>query len=140
MRSPFCHRTNLSGPVPIVALPVLKSSVAAPFAAYQLALHGADVIHIEQPDRGDSSRTSGNLPTVFHKTQMAHNFLAYNANKRSMTLAINTARDFGPRLAHGILPIPGKLNSDWSYAWVPIVGPLVGGLAGALFYRFIWPV
>ncbi len=64
--------------------------VAAPFAAYQLALHGADVIHIEHPDGGDSARTSGNLPTPFHKALMAHNFLAYNANKRSITLTINT--------------------------------------------------
>jgi CoA:oxalate CoA-transferase len=63
--------------------------VAAPFAAYQLAMHGADVIHIEQPDVGDSSRTSGNLRTPFHDARMAHNFLAYNANKRSMTLAIS---------------------------------------------------
>ena len=65
--------------------------VAAPFAAYQLAMHGADVIHIENPEGGDSARTSGTLDTPFHKAQMAHNFLAYNANKRSMTLAINTA-------------------------------------------------
>ena len=64
--------------------------VAAPFAAYQLAMHGADVIHIEHPDGGDSSRTSGNLTTPFHEAGMAHNFLAYNANKRSMTLAIST--------------------------------------------------
>ncbi len=64
--------------------------VAAPFAAYQLAMHGADVIHIEQPGVGDSSRTSGNLQTPFHAAEMAHNFLAYNANKRSITLAINT--------------------------------------------------
>jgi crotonobetainyl-CoA:carnitine CoA-transferase CaiB-like acyl-CoA transferase len=65
--------------------------VAAPFAAYQLAMHGADVIHIENPDAPDSSRTSGNLSTPFHAAHMAHNFLAYNSNKRSMTLAINTA-------------------------------------------------
>jgi CoA:oxalate CoA-transferase len=64
--------------------------VSAPFAAYQLAMHGADVIHIENPARGDSSRTSGNLSTPFHESRMAHNFLAYNANKRAMTLAIDT--------------------------------------------------
>ena len=64
--------------------------VAAPFAAYQLAMHGAEVIHVEHPDGGDSARTSGNLQTPFHKAEMAHNFLAYNANKRSLTLAINT--------------------------------------------------
>ena len=64
--------------------------VAAPFAAYQLALHGANVIHIEHPEGGDSARTSGNLQTPFHDARMAHNFLAYNANKRSITLSINT--------------------------------------------------
>jgi crotonobetainyl-CoA:carnitine CoA-transferase CaiB-like acyl-CoA transferase len=75
--------------------------VAAPFAAYQLAMHGADVIHIEHPDGGDSSRTSGNLRTPFHDARMAHNFLAYNANKRSMTLAISTpaGQDVFRRLA-----------------------------------------
>ncbi len=46
--------------------------------------------------------------------------------------AINPARDFGPRLAHAFLPIAGKGTSDWSYAIVPVVGPLIGGaLAGA---------
>lgn len=45
--------------------------------------------------------------------------------------AINPARDLGPRLAHSVLPIPGKRDSDWLYAWVPIAGPLLGGVAGA---------
>ena len=45
--------------------------------------------------------------------------------------AINPARDLGPRIAHAILPIAGKGSSDWSYSWVPIVGPIIGGvLAG----------
>lgn len=75
--------------------------VAAPFAAYQLAMHGADVIHIEHPDGGDSARTSGNLQTPYHAANMAHNFLAYNANKRSLTLSINTpeGQDVFRRLA-----------------------------------------
>ena len=46
--------------------------------------------------------------------------------------AINPARDLGPRLAHAILPIKNKGSSDWGYAWVPIVGPLVGGGLGGL--------
>lgn len=46
--------------------------------------------------------------------------------------AINPARDLGPRIAHAILPIKGKGSSDWSYAWVPVVGPLVGGAIAAL--------
>ncbi len=46
--------------------------------------------------------------------------------------AINPARDLGPRIAHALLPIKGKGSSDWSYAWVPIVGPIIGGAAGGL--------
>jgi len=46
--------------------------------------------------------------------------------------AINPARDLGPRIAHAILPIKGKRDSDWGYAWVPVVGPIVGGLIAAL--------
>ncbi|BDZ47317.1 glycerol transporter [Naasia aerilata] len=47
--------------------------------------------------------------------------------------AINPARDLGPRIAHALLPIRGKGSSDWSYSWVPIVGPIIGGvLAGWL--------
>ena len=45
--------------------------------------------------------------------------------------AINPARDFGPRLLHALLPLKGKGSSDWGYAWVPIIGPLVGGSLAA---------
>lgn len=51
--------------------------------------------------------------------------------------AINPARDFGPRLLHYILPIKNKGNSDWSYAWVPIVGPVIGGVLAAVLYMII---
>ncbi len=52
--------------------------------------------------------------------------------------AINPARDLGPRIAHFLLPIPGKGNSDWSYAWIPVVGPLLGGLLGAWVYDLVF--
>jgi glycerol uptake facilitator protein len=45
--------------------------------------------------------------------------------------AINPARDLGPRLAHTLLPVPGKRGSDWAYAWVPVLGPLAGALLAA---------
>ncbi len=48
--------------------------------------------------------------------------------------AINPARDLGPRIAHFILPIPGKRDSDWSYSWIPIIAPVLGGLAAAALY------
>lgn len=48
--------------------------------------------------------------------------------------AINPARDLGPRIAHAVLPIPGKGDSDWGYSWIPVIGPVVGGIIGALVY------
>ena len=51
--------------------------------------------------------------------------------------AINPARDLGPRIAHAILPIKGKGSSQWSYSWVPIVGPLLGGVLAALLYLLV---
>ncbi|HHJ9355478.1 TPA: MIP/aquaporin family protein [Streptococcus pyogenes] len=51
--------------------------------------------------------------------------------------AINPARDLGPRIMHALLPIPNKGDSDWSYAWIPVLGPILGGVAGALIYQVI---
>ena len=48
--------------------------------------------------------------------------------------AINPARDLAPRIAHALLPIGGKGGSDWGYAWVPVVGPILGGILGAAAY------
>ncbi len=52
--------------------------------------------------------------------------------------AINPARDLGPRIMHAILPIPGKGGSDWEYSWIPVVGPLTGGVIAALVYQFVF--
>src|SRR5690625_5191809 len=51
--------------------------------------------------------------------------------------AINPARDLGPRIAHALLPIPGKGGSDWKYSWIPVLGPIIGGSYGTLFYNAI---
>ncbi|WP_299034545.1 MIP/aquaporin family protein [uncultured Pseudokineococcus sp.] len=53
--------------------------------------------------------------------------------------AINPARDLGPRIAHALLPIRGKGSSDWAYAWVPVVGPVIGGVLAALVY-YVMPI
>ena len=50
--------------------------------------------------------------------------------------AINPARDLGPRIMHALLPIPAKGSSEWSYAWIPVAGPLVGGLLGVFLYEW----
>jgi glycerol uptake facilitator protein len=50
--------------------------------------------------------------------------------------AINPARDLGPRIMHAILPIPGKRDSDWGYSWIPVIGPILGGLIAVVVYRF----
>jgi glycerol uptake facilitator protein len=51
--------------------------------------------------------------------------------------AINPARDLGPRIAHFLLPVAGKRNSDWSYSWIPVVGPVIGALIAAFLYKAI---
>jgi len=53
--------------------------------------------------------------------------------------AINPARDLGPRIMHAILPIAGKGPSDWSYAWVPVAGPLIGGVLAAGAFELFFP-
>ncbi len=51
--------------------------------------------------------------------------------------AINPARDLGPRIVHAFLPIPGKRDSDWPYAWIPVLGPIAGALLAAVIYSLI---
>src|SRR5699024_12046996 len=52
--------------------------------------------------------------------------------------AINPARDLGPRIIHALLPIPGKGTSDWGYAWIAVIGPIIGGVYGALLYQSLF--
>ncbi len=52
--------------------------------------------------------------------------------------AINPARDLGPRIAHAVLPIKGKGDSDWGYAWLPVIAPILGGLVAALVFKAIF--
>jgi glycerol uptake facilitator protein len=51
--------------------------------------------------------------------------------------AINPARDLGPRIMHFILPIPGKRDSDWGYSWIPVLGPVMGGLFAAVLFKLL---
>jgi len=51
--------------------------------------------------------------------------------------AINPARDLGPRIMHFILPIKGKRDSDWSYSWIPVAGPVIGGLLAAFLFKML---
>jgi len=51
--------------------------------------------------------------------------------------AINPARDLAPRIAHAVLPIPNKGDSDWGYAWIPVVAPIIGAVLGAVFAKII---
>lgn len=51
--------------------------------------------------------------------------------------AINPARDLAPRIAHALLPIPGKGSSDWNYSWIPVMAPICGGIMGAMAYELV---
>ena len=83
--------------------------------------------------------TNGKTPAELGAIPVAFIVVAIGASLGGPTgYAINPARDLGPRIVHAILPIRHKGTSDWSYAWVPIVGPIVGGaLAGALSYPLL---
>lgn len=52
--------------------------------------------------------------------------------------AINPARDLGPRIAHFLLPIPGKGDSDWGYSWIPVVGPIIGAVLAAILHGILF--
>ena len=52
--------------------------------------------------------------------------------------AINPARDLGPRIAHAVLPIAGKGDSDWGYSWIPVVAPIIGGILGAVAFTVLF--
>ncbi|HEY8721639.1 MIP/aquaporin family protein [Pengzhenrongella sp.] len=76
---------------------------------------------------------SGKTPTGLGPLGVALIVVSIGASLGGPTgYAINPARDLGPRIAHALLPIKGKGSSDWSYAWVPVLGPLVGGALGGL--------
>ena len=76
---------------------------------------------------------SGNTPAQIGPLGVAIVVVAIGASLGGPTgYAINPARDLGPRIAHALLPIKGKGSSDWSYAWVPVLGPAVGGILGGL--------
>jgi glycerol uptake facilitator protein len=76
---------------------------------------------------------SGNTPAQIGPLGVALVVLAIGASLGGPTgYAINPARDLGPRIAHALLPIKGKGSSDWGYAWVPVLGPAVGGILGGL--------
>jgi glycerol uptake facilitator protein len=77
--------------------------------------------------------TNGKTPSELGALPVAFIVLVIGVSLGGPTgYAINPARDLGPRIAHAFLPIKGKGPSDWSYAWVPVVGPLVGGALAAV--------
>ncbi|MEM6396005.1 MAG: MIP/aquaporin family protein [Bacteroidota bacterium] len=89
------------------------------------------VLYITGPTFGESSGSLGSLDAL----PVALVVLGIGLGLGGTTgYAINPARDLGPRIAHAILPIANKGGSGWGYSWVPVVGPLIGGVAAAGLY------
>ncbi|WP_066519912.1 MIP/aquaporin family protein [Curtobacterium ammoniigenes] len=85
--------------------------------------------------------TNGRTPASLGAIPVAFLVIAIGVSLGGPTgYAINPARDLGPRIAHAVLPIRGKGTSDWSYSWVPIVGPLIGGGLAALVSGALLPM
>jgi glycerol uptake facilitator protein len=79
----------------------------------------------------------GNTPTQVGPLAVALLVVAIGASLGGPTgYAINPARDLSPRIAHALLPIRGKGSSDWSYAWVPVLGPVIGGILAGVLNRW----
>lgn len=99
-----------------------------------LAIHGV-VVHPDDPSMVTAYPVDmgalGGIPVAFV-------VIAIGLSLGGTTgYAINPARDFGPRLFHAIMPVQGKGSSEWNYAWVPIVGPVVGSVLATGFYLFL---
>lgn len=76
---------------------------------------------------------SGGVPSAIGPLAVALVIVGIGASLGGPTgYAINPARDLGPRIAHAVLPIKGKGKSDWSYAWVPVVGPIIGAVVAVI--------
>jgi glycerol uptake facilitator protein len=83
---------------------------------------------------------ANNAPTQTGLTPLLVGFLVWGIGLSlggPTGYAINPARDLAPRIAHALLPIPNKGGSDWGYSWVPVIGPVVGGILGALTYGWL---
>jgi glycerol uptake facilitator protein len=83
--------------------------------------------------------TGGAVPAYFGIFAVALLVFAIGMSLGGPTgYAINPARDLGPRIMHFILPIAGKGDSDWGYSWIPVVGPIIGGIIGAWLGRAVF--
>lgn len=85
--------------------------------------------------------TGNEAPTAAGLTPLLVGFLVFGIGLSlggPTGYAINPARDLGPRIAHAVLPIAGKGGSDWEYSWIPVVGPIIGGVLGALAYTALF--
>ena len=85
--------------------------------------------------------TGNEAPTAAGLTPLLVGFLVFGIGLSlggPTGYAINPARDLGPRIAHAVLSIAGKGGSDWEYSWIPVAGPIIGGVLGALAYTALF--
>lgn len=125
------HWRKTKDPATKLAVFATAPNVQSPFSNFISEMLGTFVLLLGLMFIGANEFTEGLNPLIVGLLVMAIGISLGGTTG----FAINPARDLGPRVAHALLPIPGKGNSDWGYAWIPVVAPLVGGIYGAVFYQ-----
>ncbi|GAB4283038.1 MAG: MIP/aquaporin family protein [Opitutales bacterium] len=127
-RGVFCTAPNVRQP----AANFICELIGTAMLVFGVLAITANAQHIQTPDNLDISMvfSTGIAPLIV-------GFLVFSIGLSlggPTGYAINPARDLGPRIAHAILPIPGKAHSDWGYSWIPVLGPIAGGAGGAWLF------
>lgn len=127
----FCTAPGIRNPVSNVITEIIGTAMLV----FGVVAIGANAAQIDQASEIDLSAI---FSTGFVPLLVGFLVLSIGLSLGGPTgYAINPARDLGPRIAHAILPIPGKGGSDWGYSWIPVVAPIIGGVLGGLAYTVL---
>jgi len=133
----FCTAPAISKPLSNVICEIIGTAVLV-FGVLSLVSIGAGLVSPEEVNTATAGLQESMVASLgSYITPMLVGILVFSIGLSlggPTGYAINPARDLGPRIAHAILPISGKRDSDWKYAWIPVVSPVIGGVIGAWLF------